>query len=108
MINRPKYGSTEWKLYQYEQAQKARRGHNYAYFTEELGEELKAKGYRWHDFTKPIGNGSFEDREYTESELLAQEVVKSYRENGHYARIICGMHQCVQRIKSFSVAYRKK
>lgn len=99
----------EWKQFQYEQAVKARRGHNFTYYNDELGEELKAKGYQWHLFTR---NCNMDDtkvtEDYTSSVIVAKEAVEQYRSSGHYARVICGKHQNIQRIKSFSVIYKKK
>lgn len=100
MSQYPKYGSREWKIFQYLQALKARRGHNYAYYSSALDEELEAKGYQWHKFKD--GDHS------TYSELEAKEVVETLRSNSNYARIICGVDKNHARMKTFSVTFKKK
>lgn len=102
----PKYGSTEWYQYQYKLSLEARRGHNYAYHSEELEKTLLNKGYQWHIFDNKMDLSL--DNRCTYSELKAKEVVDDYRSTGHYARIICGMEKNVQRIKTFSVIFKKK
>lgn len=42
------------------------------------------------------------------TELEAQETIKELRGSNHYARIICGMMQVVQKIKYFSITYKLK
>jgi len=109
MTNYPEYGSMEWKMFQYEAAKKAKRGHNYAYYTDEMGKELKDKGYQWHLFTRNCNmDGTKVTDDYTASENAAKEAVEQYRSSGHYARVICGKEKAAQRIKYFSVAYKKK
>lgn len=109
MTHYPEYGSTEWKLFQYNAAKEAKRGHNYAYYSDELGEKLKVSGYQWHEFTRNCNmDGTKVVNDYTSSEIAAKEVVEQYRKDGYYARIICGKEMVVQRIKYFSVAYKKK
>ena len=107
MTSSPKYGSLEWRAFQYKAALEAKRGHNYSYFSEKLQEELLAKGYQWHEFNSPRTEMAHK-KFCTTSEYIAKDAVDQYRATGHYARIICGMEQNVQRVKYFSVIFKKK
>lgn len=90
-------GSNIWK---YARLLEEKRGHNYQYYSEKLEKELEEKGYSWHKFE----DGNY----YTDSEYAAKILVNEYRKLGNYSRIICGMFQNVQRIKTFSICYKRK
>lgn len=98
-----KYGSSEWRLYQYQRAKEENRGHNYSYYSEKLNKYLIEKGYKWHLFTD-----KYSEREATSSELFAKEIIIDYKSKGYYARIIAGKSQNVQKTKMFSICYKKK
>jgi hypothetical protein len=98
----PEYGSLAWGLYQYEQAKKAMRGHNYKYYNEAEWKKLEEKGYKFYEFSK-----GYEARA-TSSEISAQEIVKKLRAEGNSARIIVGYHKNVQKQKMFSVIFKPK
>jgi len=90
----------EWDSMQYNAKKEANKGHNYPYWNEWDDNVLMAKGYTWFTFD------NFTDS--TQSEYAAIEIVKNLRENGNYARIICGMNQNVQRVKMFSIVFKPK
>ena len=91
---------SEFQSYQYKRMLEERRGHNYKYHSDELEESLKEKGYEWYDFGSGLEQTNFEDE--------AIEAVENLRETGHYARIICERMKVVQRVKYYSVAYKRK
>ncbi len=98
MIKDIKYGSLEWKIFQYKQQLKAKRGHNYSYLTDELYQDLIKKGYNLHVFND--GNST------TMLECEAKDVVDDYRKKGFYARIIC--ETSMIRCKFFGVWHKKR
>jgi hypothetical protein len=90
----------EWDSFAYSRKLEESKGHNYKYWTEDLENSQEAKGYDWYTFK--------DGKDYTSSELEAQNVVKELRGSKHYARIVCGMIQVVQKIKYFSITYKLK
>lgn len=71
----PKYGTLEWKLYQYEQAKLARRGRNYRYANDRDFEELDRKGYI----------------EYNQAVIfpsVGMDIVRKLRSEGNYATML--------------------
>ena len=90
-------GSFSWK---YARMLEERRGHNYQYLNNELFEKLQSKGYNFFIFK--------DKKDVTISELEAEEIVKMLRETGYYARIVAGHEKNIQRIKMFSVIYKKR
>lgn len=92
--------SIDSNIWKYARMLEEKRGHNYQYYSEKLEKELEEKGYEWHKFI----DGSY----YTNSEYDAKCIVNEYRKLGCYSRIICGMFQNVQRIKTFSICYKRK
>jgi hypothetical protein len=99
----PEYGTSDWRWHQYKKGQEARKGSNFEYWSEGKHRMLLTDGgYKLHAFV-----GHRHD-DYTYSELIAKEVVEEYRNTDHYARILCGMSQNVQRMKTFSVIYKKR
>lgn len=99
----PEYGTTAYRVWAYERMKDENRGHNYQYWSEKLDKLLTDKGWAlWKfDFAKIQGM-------CTPSELEAKEVVKELRGKNYYARIVAGYCQNVQRIKMFSILYKKK
>lgn len=93
-----------WDQMQYNARKEANKGHNYQYWTEGLEYKLEAKGYKWYKFDTP----SFSEFEATSSEQIAIDKVKELRENGYYARIVCGMIPMAQRIKMYSITYKPR
>ncbi len=71
----PKYGTTEWQAYQYQQNKIARRGKNYRYITDNEDEVLEAKGYVRHE-----GKVWFPS--------TGQEIVRRLRAEGYYAQML--------------------
>ena len=102
-MNLPKYGTTEWRAYQYDRAKLANRGHNYAYWNDKHYEMLES-GWSLYEFD---GN-TRHDRQATTSELIAKDVVSKLRSDGCSARIVAGLVKTQQRRKHFSVIYKKK
>lgn len=72
----PKYGSLEWKIYQYEQAKIAKRGRNYKYATGNEFEELDRKGYIEYA----------DEKHHFPS--TGMDVVKRLRSEGNYATML--------------------
>ena len=97
------YGSSDWKLYQYERTKEENRGHNYQYYNDEMWSTLEKKGYKFYLFDE---KESFESRS-TNSEAIAKEILVELRKN-NFARIIAGYNKNVQRQKRFSVIYKPK
>lgn len=71
----PKYGSKEWKLYQYKRALEARRGHNYTYDDGTIADDLERKGYVLHD-VKP------------KHASVGNDICKELRKEGYFARML--------------------
>lgn len=77
----PKYGTSEWKVYQYIMTQIARRGRSFKYDDGTKMQELESKGYQQYD-------GEI----YHPS--IAKDIAESYRANGNFASVIlvaCGV-----------------
>lgn len=98
----PKYGSKEWGLYQYEQAKKAKRGHNYEYWNEVKHSKMLKSGWSLFKFEDKF------DKYAISAEYKAAEIVKKLRSEENFARIIAGYSQNIQRIKMFSIIYKTK
>lgn len=107
-MNRPKYGTAQWRALQYKRAKEARRGHNYEYWGpkhEAMIEngwtvlQMEKSGRQW---------GKFFWSESTSSELYAKRCVDELRSAGNYARIVCGYDKNVQRIKMYTVIYKPR
>lgn len=98
----PKYGTHEWKIHQYKRRLEEQRGHNYQWFNQEKWNQLELSGWKMHKFDNKV------DRDATSYEEGAKEVVEQYRKTGHWARILCGYSKNQQRVKMFTVIYKKK
>lgn len=99
----PEYGKVGWQSYQYEMMKIANKGNNFQYWNEERHGEMLKRGYEFYDFME-LGQVVH----HTRSVLKAKEVRATLRSTGHYATIIAGYHQTVQREKFFSILYKKK
>lgn len=93
------YGSPAWK---YKRMLEERRGHNYQYVNDDVYMKLEKQGYKYHSFEK---ENTYSQE--TWSELHALEIVKEYRDTGHYSRIVCFPND-IRGLKTFCVIYRKK
>ncbi len=100
----PQYGTPEYSLYTYELMKINNKGHNYEYWNEEKHGKMLKNGYELYKFTNSFNKVEF----YSYSEINAKEIVNKLREEGNYARIVCGYSQNVQRMKTFSILYKKK
>ena len=96
-------GSFSWK---YARMLEEKRGHNYQYLSDDRWDELEKKGYKMWDFG---GGASCTKREdVIQSESLANGIAIMLRQQGNYARVIAGRELNQQRIKMFSVIYRRR
>jgi len=97
----PQYGTADWRMYQYEQVKIANKGHNYQYWNDEKHQKMLDNGYDLYKFDEKYGYA-------ISSELHAKEIVDRLRSEGNYVRIICGYEKTVQRIKHYSILFKKK
>lgn len=88
----------------YRRKKEANIGYNFQYFNQEKWDELEKQGYEMYIFKDPWENNI----EATVSVLEAKEVVNELRKNNNYARIICGYIQTKQKVKHYTVIYKKK
>ena len=95
---------SEFLWHKHNANKEARRGNSFVYWNEKLDKELELKGYDWYRFDNP----SYGEYYATSNKLKAEEIVEQLRGLGHYARIICGYSQNVQKIKMFSITYKLK
>jgi hypothetical protein len=96
----PTYGTIEYRAWAYERMKEANKGHNFEYYNQEKHGKLLSSGYKFYKF-----KGT---EVATSAEGIAKDIVTKLREEGNYARIICGYEQNVQRIKMFSVIFKSK
>jgi len=99
----PKYGSPQWRLYQYEMVKMNNRGHNYEYWNEEKHNKMLDNGWNLYVVTD---KGPAYEQFATPSEYKAKEIVEKLRSENNFARIIAGYCQNVQHTKEFSVIYK--
>lgn len=99
----------EWDVSNYKKRLEANRGSNYQYWNQSYN-LLLDKGYDLYDFRLNRFHTSRNNCEAfsTSSEEIAKEVIIKLRQLGYYARIICGYDQNIQRIKMYSIIYKKK
>lgn len=100
--NIPEYGTPAWGLYQYKRMKEENRGHNYQYYNHEKWLQMEANGWQMWDFNDKM------DRYATRSEYYAKACIIKLKTEGNHARIIAGYSQNRQRIKMFTVIYKKK
>lgn len=90
----------DWDSWSYKRKLEESKGHNYQYHTDDLEKKWLANGYDFYEFK--------DGKEATSSENIAIKAVEALRADNHYARIICGRTKVVQKIKYFSVIFKKK
>lgn len=100
----------KWDIENYSKRLQANKGSNYEYWNEVRHGKLLIDGYALHQFSdKASIQWSVRIKEHsTSSENMAKQVVERLRAEGNYARIVCGYSKNKQRIKMFSVIYKKK
>lgn len=92
-----KMGSPLWK---YARMIEERRGHNYQHLNDELHHKIERQGYQFYIFK----GGSDVTMSESEAKGVVNELKKSYK----FVRIVTGLETNVQRIRMYSVIYRKK
>jgi len=93
----------DWDVMQYKKRLESQKGSNYAYWNTSFDNMLD-NGWELVTFVD-----RFKNTEYaTSNEDKAKAVVKALRSEEHFARIVCGYSQNKQRIKMYSVIYKKK
>jgi hypothetical protein len=100
----------KWDIESYSKRLQANKGRNYEYWDEAKHGKLLLDGYSLYKFTDSSTiQWSVRIRiTSTSSENMAKKAVKELRETGNYARIVCGYSKNRQRIKMFSIIYKKK
>ena len=93
---------SEFLSNKYEVTKASRRGNEFPYWNEKLHNDLIAKGYQIYEFETGM------ESESTRVLSLAKCVADKYRDDGYYARIICGYSQNRQRIKMYTIYYKKR
>ena len=88
----------------YKRKKEANIGYNFTYFNQEKWDELEKNGYEMYLFKDAWKHNT----EATTSVLQAKKVVEELRQNGNYARIICGYIQTRQKEKHYTVIYKSK
>lgn len=74
-MSAPKYGTLQWKAYQYEQNKISRRGRNYKYDPDgKIAEKIESSGYVFH-------------KEFQFPSSGMDEVLR-LRKSGHFARML--------------------
>lgn len=99
------------KAFQYKRMLEERRGNNFQYYNSALQKYIDENGYKFFQFTDGRSHktiGVIIKKEATTSILEAKYQVEKLRKEGNYARIICGYEKCKQRIKFYSIIYKKK
>jgi hypothetical protein len=94
----------DWFAMCYQRKKEANKGYNFPYFNQEKWDELEKNGYEMYYFKDAWKNNT----EGTTSVDEAKEVVERLRNEGNYARIICGYIQTKQHQKHFTVIYKAK
>lgn len=88
----------------YQRKKEANIGYNFPYFNQEKWDKLEANGYEMWYF-----KDNFKDStEGTVCVIEAKKQVEELRNDGYHARIICGYIQTRQRVKHYTVIYKKK
>lgn len=100
----------DWDLSNYAKRLQANKGSNYEYWNENKHGKLLEKGYSLHKFTDTasIQWSVRIIKTATSSINMAKQAVDKLKSENNYARIICGHSKNKQRIKMFSVIYKKK
>lgn len=97
----------KWDLKNYKRRLEANKGSNYEYWSEKH-ENLLENGWDLFLITERSTRqwGRIFKRNSTSSEEHAKKYVKKLREDGNYARIVCGYDKNIQKIKMFSIIYK--
>lgn len=93
---------SDFLTHKYERTKESRRGDSFPYWNEKMHNQLFSNGYDIYEFLTGF------DKEATSSITLAKDIVEVLRDNGNYARIICGYSQNRQRIRMFTIYYKTK
>ena len=98
----------KWDIENYKRKLEANKGSNYEYWSDKH-EELLKNGWDLSKMTYKNRNTNATYEEYaTSSELMAKEEVEKLRNDGNYARIVCGYEKNRQRVKMYSVIFKAK
>lgn len=98
----------DWDLENYKRKLQANKGSNYEYWSEKH-EELLKNGWDLKKMTYKNRNTNTTYEEYaTSSEFMAKEEVEKLRNEGCYARIVCGYEKNKQRVKMYSIIFKLK
>jgi hypothetical protein len=98
----------KWDTENYKRRLEANKGSNYEYWNDKH-EELLKNGWGLYKMTYKSRNSDSTYEEYsTPAEDLAKEVVEKLRGENNYARIVCGYDKNKQRVKMYSIIYKKK
>jgi hypothetical protein len=91
----------DWDSMQYKRMKECNKGHNYSYWSDKYYNMIN------NEWTMYLFETGYE-KEATTSETLAKCVVDKLRDEGNFARIVCGYLKNKQRQKMFSVIYKNK
>ena len=93
----------KWDIENYKKKLQANKGSNYEYWNNKHNSMLE-NGWKLLNFR----NIDQCFQMHTMYEYHAKKFVEDLRNNGNYARIVCGYHKNRQRIKMFSIIYKPK
>jgi hypothetical protein len=99
----------KWDLDNYKKRLKANKGSNYEYWNNKHDELLK-NGWCLFLITETSTrqwNKIFQDYA-TSSEDHAKKFVEKLRDEGNFARIVCGYEQNIQRVRMYSIIFKPK
>jgi hypothetical protein len=99
----------KWGCDNYKKKLEANKGSNYEYWNNKHDELLK-NGWDLFLITERATrqwSQTFK-KHSTSSELHAKKFVEKLRNEGNYARIICGYDKNRQRVKMYSIIYKEK
>jgi hypothetical protein len=99
----------KWDCDNYKKKLEANKGSNYEYWNAKHDELLK-NGWDLFLITETSIRQSSQTfkRCSTSSENQAKKSVERLRNDGNYARIICGYDKNIQRVKMYSIIYKAK
>jgi hypothetical protein len=80
-----------------------RKGHNYQYYSDQIRKYMSEKNYSFYEYHGGKGHVYC-----TQIESDAKNIVNRLRNEGNYARIICGYEKDTQRNKYYSIIYKAK
>ena len=101
----------KWDCEQYKKKLESKKGSNYEYWKDEIHGKMIENGswnlYELNDKTSNPWNNIFK-KYVTSSENHAKKVVEKLRSENNFARIVCGYELNKQKVKMYSVIFRKK